>query len=408
MKCEIVKDLLPLYDEKLCSAESAALVEEHLKDCAACRSLLEMFPKTEFPMVNTDDLKPFVKVKRKLRARIIAMIALGVTLLAILIPVGYLTVNQIFHINGGTDFEDLIYKHEMRQFAEMITEGRMEEYTQRYDNLHIGDAPDGSSITYRSFYLEKLKAAYEKVKKYNPRVGEIHSSYFNHHGDFVRYLYFYLEFTLSDGSVHQITILPGNYDGSGYGVPDWNDPRFMILLPELTSEKSDHEVYSAFDADDIPTDRREICAYLNLLYLADGGDNEIEFIGGLAQKTTTDTLPRKDVEDPEEAKRFFEYMGYLVALHFAPADYNKVYDGYMDFMGSRYTLETAVGKNGFDAEREMFYYPIVMIGSDGENSAGISVKLYYDEYGFHSPRAEDIKGIANGSDLEKKLAGIFG
>lgn len=56
----------------------------------------------------------------------------------------------------------------------------------------------------------------------------------------------------------------------------------------------------------------------------------------------------------------------------------------------------------------MFYYPIVMIGSDGERSAGVSVKLYYDEYGFHSPRAEDIKGITSGSDLETKLAKIFG
>lgn len=407
MKCEIVKDLLPLYDEKLCSAESAALVEEHLKTCADCRTLLEMFPKTEIPKVDTDDLKPFVKVKRRLRAGIIALTALGIVLLAVLVPVGYLTVNQIFHINGGVDFEDLIYKREMRQFAEMIAEGRMEEYTEHYENLHIGDAPNGSSITYRSFYLKKLQAAYEKVKKYNPRIGEIHSSYSNH-GRFVRYLSFILEFTLSDGSLYQITIFPQNYDGVGYGVPDWNDPRFMILLPELNSKKSYHEVYSAFDADDIPTDRREICAYLNLLYLADGGDNEIEFIGGLAQKTTTDTLPRKDVEDPEEAERFFENMGYLVALHFAPSDYNKVYDGYMNFMGSRYTLETAVGKNGFDAEREMFYYLIVMIGSDGENSAGISVKLYYDEYGFRSPCAEDIKGITNGSDLEKKLAGIFG
>lgn len=408
MKCEIVRDLIPLYDEKLCSDESAALIEEHIKNCAECRSLFEMLPKTEFPMVNTDDLKPFVKVKRKLRARIIAMIALGVALLAILIPIGYLTVNQIFHINGGTDFEDLIYKHEMRQFAEMIVEGRMEEYTAHYENLHIGDAPDGSSITYRSFYLEKLNAAYEKVKKYSPRVGEIHSSYFNHHGDFVRDLYFYLEFTLSDGSVHQITILPGNYDGSGYGVPDWNDPRFMILLPELTSERSYHEVYTAFSADDIPTDRREIYAYLNLLYLGDGGDNDIEFTGGLAQKTTTDALPREDVEDPEEAKYFFESMGYMLACRFAPSDYNKVYDGYTAFMGTKYTSESAVGRRGFDEERNMFYYPVVLIGSDGENSAGVSIRIYYDEYGFHSPRAEDIKGVTDGSDLEKKLAGIFG
>lgn len=406
MKCEVVRDLIPLYDEKLCSTESAALVEEHIKTCDTCKSLLEKLPKKELPKVDTDALKPFVKVKRKLRTRIIIMIVLGVVLLAVLIPVGYLTVNQIFHINGGTDFEDLIYKHGMRQFAEMIVEGRMEEYTQRYDNLNLCDAPDGTAVTYRSFYLEKLKAAYEKVKKYAPRVGEIHSRYHKFKdGDFIRDVYFTLEFTLSDGSAHQIMIFPGNYDKSGYGIPEWNDPRFMILLPQLTDETSYHEVYSSISEDDIPTDRREIYAYLNLLYLGDGGDDEIGVISGFLQKATADAFPRDNVED---AERLFEDMGYLLAVRFAPSDYNKVYNGFTDFFSTNYTLETAVGKKKFDEERKMFYYPIVMIGSDGERLAGVSVKLYYDEYGFHSPRAEDIKGITSGSDLETKLAKIFG
>lgn len=77
-------------------------------------------------------------------------------------------------------------------------------------------------------------------------------------------------------------------------------------------------------------------------------------------------------------------------------------------MRSNYTLESAHGNAEFDVERQMFYYPLVMIGSDGERSVGVSIRLYYDEYGFHSPRAEDIKGITNDSDLEKKLAGILG
>lgn len=387
MKCEVVRDLIPLYDEGLCSDESAALVEEHIKTCDACKALLEKLPKTELPKADENDIKPFAKVKRKLRTRIVILIVLGVVLLAVLIPVGYLTVNQIFHINGGTDFTDLINKREMRQFAEMITEGRVKEYIYR----------DGAPNDYRDFYLEKLTAAYEKVKKYDPRVGEIHSSYFNHFGRPTRDLYLTLDFTLSDGHIHQIIILPGNYNG-GFGIADWNDPRFMILLPQLTGEKSDHEVYSAFSADDIPTDRREIYAYLNLLYLSDGGDNDIRIVEGIIGKTSADARSEDSIES----------MGYLLAVRFAPSDYNKVYDGYADFMRSNYTLETVVGKERFDKERKMFCYPIVMIGSDGKNSAGISVKLYYDEYGFHLPRAEDISGVTGSSDLEKKLAGIFG
>ena len=33
MNCEIVRDLLPLYADGLCSEESRRAVEEHLKSC---------------------------------------------------------------------------------------------------------------------------------------------------------------------------------------------------------------------------------------------------------------------------------------------------------------------------------------------------------------------------------------
>ena len=41
MNCNIIKDLLPLYLDKVCSAETTKAVEEHLTGCPACRSLLD-------------------------------------------------------------------------------------------------------------------------------------------------------------------------------------------------------------------------------------------------------------------------------------------------------------------------------------------------------------------------------
>ncbi len=40
MNCDIVRDLLPLYEDGLCSEESRRAVEEHLKTCEACRKRL--------------------------------------------------------------------------------------------------------------------------------------------------------------------------------------------------------------------------------------------------------------------------------------------------------------------------------------------------------------------------------
>lgn len=40
-KCEIIRDLLPLYRDNVCSEASGELVEEHLKTCEGCRMELE-------------------------------------------------------------------------------------------------------------------------------------------------------------------------------------------------------------------------------------------------------------------------------------------------------------------------------------------------------------------------------
>lgn len=36
MKCEVVRDLLPLYIDKLTSEESNKEIEKHLKNCKEC------------------------------------------------------------------------------------------------------------------------------------------------------------------------------------------------------------------------------------------------------------------------------------------------------------------------------------------------------------------------------------
>lgn len=41
LECDVIRDLLPLYAEKLASPASSALVEQHLAECPACRAELE-------------------------------------------------------------------------------------------------------------------------------------------------------------------------------------------------------------------------------------------------------------------------------------------------------------------------------------------------------------------------------
>ena len=41
MNGEVIRDLLPLYHDGVCSSESKALVEQHLKNCLSCKKELE-------------------------------------------------------------------------------------------------------------------------------------------------------------------------------------------------------------------------------------------------------------------------------------------------------------------------------------------------------------------------------
>ena len=47
LECDVIRDLLPLYAEKLASHASSALVEQHLAACPACRAELERMGKLE-------------------------------------------------------------------------------------------------------------------------------------------------------------------------------------------------------------------------------------------------------------------------------------------------------------------------------------------------------------------------
>ena len=53
LKCEVIRDLLPLYHDGVCSEESKKLVEEHLSSCENCRE--ELFGMdVEVPKLSVD------------------------------------------------------------------------------------------------------------------------------------------------------------------------------------------------------------------------------------------------------------------------------------------------------------------------------------------------------------------
>lgn len=113
--CDIIRDLLPLYIDGVCSADSRALAEEHLQSCPACKAEYEKLSHREFlydakeKEVLTELSKRWKKGKRKtLFAGIV--IALAAVLLvgfvvfgcsAKVIPADEVTVSSLSRLENG-------------------------------------------------------------------------------------------------------------------------------------------------------------------------------------------------------------------------------------------------------------------------------------------------------------------
>lgn len=72
--CNLVKDLLPLYAENLCSDESREIVAEHIAQCSDCKDELQKL-NTGITVQADKDIAAIKRVKRRIRFEKIGIVA---------------------------------------------------------------------------------------------------------------------------------------------------------------------------------------------------------------------------------------------------------------------------------------------------------------------------------------------
>lgn len=107
--CEIIRDLLPLYVDVVCSTGTKELVEKHLKNCNECQKIFEAMEKEEHNK-NYDEkesIKSFNnKIKRnKTKAVVISLIIFVIGMLLIKYIYSCILFNHI--INKAHKFSDI-------------------------------------------------------------------------------------------------------------------------------------------------------------------------------------------------------------------------------------------------------------------------------------------------------------
>lgn len=109
-KCDIIKDLLPLYAENMCSDDSRQAVAEHIAECESCRNELKKI-NTDVAIQADSDVSMFKRIKK--RARIEKVV---ISIVSIVFVLSALWFAQFFLINT-----DCAMDYEKYNLAENVT-----------------------------------------------------------------------------------------------------------------------------------------------------------------------------------------------------------------------------------------------------------------------------------------------
>lgn len=87
-ECELIQDLLPLYQDNVCSNSSKIVVEEHLMECESCKMMMQQLKSTSYDEILTkeknDVLGTHAKKERR-RSTTIGLATAGVLMIPVIV-----------------------------------------------------------------------------------------------------------------------------------------------------------------------------------------------------------------------------------------------------------------------------------------------------------------------------------
>jgi len=174
MKCNIVKDLMPLYLDDLCSEETKQELENHMKECEECKKIKDELEQPEQPSeTQAEDLNksiaPLKKVKKKMKKKNRLIAVCVVFLVIVLGATGWLTYGQL---TGETmSFEMAFDLMKLNKAGKEFAKGNIDPlYDMLYDGYVVQD-PESAvlSIEYEddiTYDADMKDAIMEKYKYY--------------------------------------------------------------------------------------------------------------------------------------------------------------------------------------------------------------------------------------------------
>ena len=101
MSCNVIQDLMPLYIENMCSAESRELVETHIAECEKCRKLF--YDYTDDTIVKEvrqpeKEEQAFQQILHKVENKIMKRVTvIAAVVISFVIAIGIISFAPLFH-----------------------------------------------------------------------------------------------------------------------------------------------------------------------------------------------------------------------------------------------------------------------------------------------------------------------
>ena len=153
LNCKVIEDLIPLYCEGLCSDETRALVDAHIKDCDACRKLCKTTPQAALPEAETipDEAKVFQKVNRKMKKNRLVSYGLLILVVLLLLLLARMSAAQLHRSmkDSFPSFETVFEQIHVRHLVKPIQNGDFSEITPLLSSLRNRNEDYSADHTYQ-------------------------------------------------------------------------------------------------------------------------------------------------------------------------------------------------------------------------------------------------------------------
>ncbi len=121
--CDIIRDLLPLYSDKVCSESSRRLVEEHCAECEECaEQLLAMSAELPREEKAGGAKNPLKKTRRHYLKLAVLTAAVAVPMAVVICIIGAISINETNH-SGSISWSVIAAEREMTGFGNLLKKG---------------------------------------------------------------------------------------------------------------------------------------------------------------------------------------------------------------------------------------------------------------------------------------------